>query len=102
MIGKQVDYMSANCVKKQRSFDSELHEKLKIVRVKFTDSGPGIEAENIDRVFDPFFTTKKQGEGTGLGLAVIYGLIKANNGNITVDSESGKGATFKITLPVSM
>ena len=71
------------------------------VIVEFSDTGHGIAKENLSRVFDPFFTTKPTGEGTGLGLSVSYGIIKAHNGNVTVDSDPGSGATFTIQLPLS-
>ncbi len=70
------------------------------VVIKIADTGCGIEKRNLSRIFDPFFTTKPTGEGTGLGLSVSYGIIKNHGGDITVDSEIGRGATFTITLPV--
>lgn len=65
------------------------------------DSGSGIEEENKSKIFDPFYTTKKVGEGTGLGLAVVYGIIKKHKGVIAVQSAPGKGTRFDITLPLS-
>lgn len=66
------------------------------------DSGIGIAPENLDRVFDPFFTTKPEGEGTGLGLSVSYGIIACHNGQIEVESEPGQGTTFTIFLPITL
>jgi two-component system NtrC family sensor kinase len=71
------------------------------VIIVFRDTGEGISEENITRIFDPFFTTKEAGKGTGLGLAVIYGIIERHNGSITVASTPGQGATFTITLPAA-
>jgi PAS domain S-box-containing protein len=68
--------------------------------VKFIDSGPGIEEEYMDRIFDPFFTTKSEKGGTGLGLSVARKIIENHGGSIDISSESGKGATFSISLPV--
>ncbi len=72
----------------------------KFVEIEFTDTGPGIPEEYLGRVFEPFFTTKPVGKGTGLGLAVSYGIIKKHGGNIFVRSEPGKGASFFVRLPV--
>ncbi len=70
------------------------------LQVIFADTGTGIPPENIQHIFDPFFTTKEVGEGTGLGLSVSYGIIKAHGGDIEVESEVGKGTTFTIKLPL--
>ncbi len=67
--------------------------------ITIRDTGAGIKPENLQKVFDPFFTTKEEGSGTGLGLAVVYGIIKKHNGTIQVKSEKGKGTRFFITLP---
>ena len=69
------------------------------VRVDVSDTGVGIAKEYVGKIFDPFFTTKPMGEGTGLGLATVYGIVKQTGGFITVDSEVGRGATFSIYLP---
>ncbi len=70
------------------------------IEINIIDNGCGIPEENLSKIFTPFYSTKKQGEGTGLGLAVIYGIIKRHNGSIYVKSEIGKGTTFTIKLPV--
>jgi len=71
------------------------------VRLSVRDTGQGIEASVINRIFDPFFTTKKVGEGTGLGLSVVYGIVKTYGGGISVESEIGKGTVFQVFLPVT-
>jgi CheY-like chemotaxis protein len=63
------------------------------------DSGVGIAREHIGRVFEPFFTTKEPGKGTGLGLSIIYGFVKESGGNVTIDSEVGRGTSVVIHLP---
>ena len=65
-----------------------------------SDTGQGIEPDNIDRIFEPYFTTKTVSEGTGLGLAVVHGIVKSLGGDITVASELGKGSVFQVILPV--
>ncbi|MFP4451952.1 MAG: sensor histidine kinase [Desulfobacterales bacterium] len=71
------------------------------VQIRIKDDGYGIDSENVSRIFDPFFTTKPTGEGTGLGLAVSYGIINSHGGQIDVSSEPGRGTEFVITLPVT-
>ncbi len=68
--------------------------------IEVSDDGPGITAEVMSKIFDPFFTTKPVGEGTGLGLATVYGIVKQSDGWIGVDSKPGEGAAFRIFLPV--
>ena len=69
------------------------------VVVEVTDNGVGIEAENLTKIFEPFFTTKEIGKGTGLGLAVCYGIVTEHGGTLDVQSTQGVGTTFTITLP---
>lgn len=71
------------------------------VWVEVSDNGKGIPAENMNRIFEPFFTTKPVGKGTGLGLSLSYGILKKHGGHCEVQSEIGKGTSFKVWLPVS-
>jgi PAS domain S-box-containing protein len=71
------------------------------VVIKISDSGHGIREEIKSKIFDPFFTTKHPGKGTGLGLSTVFGIVKQNGGNISVDSDPGKGTTFTIYWPIS-
>jgi two-component system NtrC family sensor kinase len=70
------------------------------VWVAVSDTGSGIAVDNLTRIFDPFFTTKPVGKGTGLGLSVSYSIVEKHHGRIDVESEPGKGTTFRVTLPV--
>jgi two-component system, NtrC family, sensor kinase len=72
----------------------------KTIQVNIIDDGPGMPPDVLQHIFEPFFTTKETGKGTGLGLSITYGLVEKLGGDITVDSEIGKGTTFNITLPV--
>jgi two-component system NtrC family sensor kinase len=72
-----------------------------VVEIRVVDTGPGMPEEVSSKIFEPFFTTKAAGKGTGLGLAVTYGIIKDHGGNIRVESQLGDGTTFIITFPVT-
>jgi PAS domain S-box-containing protein len=71
------------------------------LRITITDTGSGIEKQDINRIFEPFFTTKPVGKGTGLSLSAVFGTIESHHGIITVNSESGNGASFIIYLPIA-
>ncbi len=71
------------------------------IRLSFQDSGPGIDKAIQSRIFEPFFTTKAQGRGTGMGLAIVHGIMKNHFGEVTVYSEPGKGTAFNLYFPVA-
>jgi signal transduction histidine kinase len=72
-----------------------------LLLIEVADSGVGIAPEDVAKIYDPFFTTKGVGRGTGLGLAVTYGIVQEHSGHISVLSTPGLGTTFCITLPTS-
>ncbi len=69
------------------------------VKLTVRDTGPGVDRSHMDRIFDPYFTTKEVGKGSGMGLAVVHGIVKSHDGMITVDSQSGAGAAFNVFIP---
>lgn len=75
-------------------------EKSQVIKLSFKDTGHGIPPDKIDKIFDFFFTTKSVGKGTGLGLSICYSIIKLLGGDITVESEYGKGTKFDLLLPL--
>ena len=72
-----------------------------LLRLVVRDTGVGIPPDIIDKIFDPFFTTKEPGEGTGLGLSVVHGIVQQHEGYITVEGRGRQGTTFFVYLPMS-
>jgi signal transduction histidine kinase len=77
-----------------------MNSETKSVEIIFEDNGIGIPYENRRRIFSPFFTTKEPGKGTGLGLSICKSIISAHNGKIALESRSGNGTKFVISLPL--
>ncbi len=89
----------ADAAQKKIRLGTEYDEAAHTVSVVVADTGIGIPREDQDRIFDPFFTTKPVGEGTGLGLSLVYSIISVHKGRILLESEPGEGATFRIVFP---
>ena len=73
----------------------------RIAKVAIRDTGNGISQKHLGHIYDPFFTTKPMGEGTGMGLSIVYGVVKNHQGEIKVHTEVGKGTTFTIQIPLA-
>ena len=71
------------------------------IAIEVTDTGTGIEPEHLSKIFDPFFTTKAVGSGTGLGMAVSYGIVQEHSGTISASSKIGRGTTFRLVFPIA-
>jgi two-component system cell cycle sensor histidine kinase/response regulator CckA len=97
--GKLTIHTSNVTAEQSQRFDYKGMPAGEHVLVEVTDTGTGIPPEIIDRVFEPFFSTKEVGKGTGLGLSTVYGIVKQTGGFVFLESELGKGSTFRIFLP---
>ncbi len=98
---------AAQAIPKGRPDDNEVRVTLAFegerdVVVAISDTGAGIPQEQLERVFEPFFTTRPFGSGTGLGLSICQGIVTASDGTLTVESEVGRGTTFRVKLPASL
>ena len=91
---------ASQAIEGQGEIRIKTHAVKNFVEVEISDTGSGIHEEYLGKIFDPFFTTKEVGKGTGLGLNVSYKIIKRHKGNIEVESQVGKGTTFRIRIPV--
>jgi two-component system NtrC family sensor kinase len=91
---------AAHAIEKQGEIGVKTWHEDGHIYISISDTGSGIQPENIGRIFEPFFTTKEVGKGTGLGLSIAYDIVKKHNGEITVESEIGKGTVFIIKIPV--
>ncbi len=96
LVMNAVDAMGRQGTLTLRTFQDK---KDKLIHFEISDTGSGIPKENIPRIFDPFFTTKSQGQGTGLGLSTVYGIVKKNHGTISVKDTGPHGTTFLLKFP---
>ncbi len=81
------------------TISGEIDEGADLICLTVADTGCGIHPQDLPRIFEPFYSTKTEGKGSGLGLAMVYGIIREHHGDVEVESEPGKGATFRIKLP---
>jgi len=70
------------------------------MEIKISDNGNGISKKIVDKIFQPFFTTKPTGQGTGLGLSLVYDIVKAHGSDLKVETKEGEGSAFTILLPI--
>lgn len=98
--GKIVVATDRTTVDRERKTDMGEIRAGRYVSISVRDTGIGMDTETRQRIFEPFFTTKEQGKGTGLGLSVVYGVVNAHNGFISVQSERGRGSEFRLYLPL--
>jgi two-component system cell cycle sensor histidine kinase/response regulator CckA len=97
--GKLAIRTSNVTIRQVRKYKAEEMPPGEYVLIEVEDNGSGIMGEDLDRIFDPFFSTKDVGQGTGLGLSTVYGIVKQTDGFVFVQTEPGKGTTFSIYLP---
>jgi len=101
-MGGEVEIATAEVEFEDNAVIERVHiPKGQYIEIKVQDNGAGIEPKYLSHFFDPFFTTKDQGEGTGLGLSTVYGIVKQTGGFIFADSKIGAGTTFSVLLPVT-
>jgi signal transduction histidine kinase/ActR/RegA family two-component response regulator len=93
-VGLEEIQLDSNDISRHLDLDAGLYLKLTV-----SDTGHGMTQDVLERIFDPFFTTKELGEGTGMGLAVVHGIVKSHGGAITVKSKQGRGTTFEVFFP---
>lgn len=98
--GKLIVSMSLETVDTEKAEQLDLADTGNYVNLAVRDTGTGIEHDQISRIFEPFYTTKKTGEGTGMGLAVVHGIVRDLRGAVAVESLPGSGSTFNIYLPL--
>ena len=89
----------STCIRRSVNPDEPDVKPGRYVQLTVKDTGMGMTPEVQERAFEPFFTTKETGKGTGMGLAVVYGIVKSHGGLVTVDSRMGEGSTFSVFLP---
>jgi two-component system, cell cycle sensor histidine kinase and response regulator CckA len=99
--GGSIFVTTQNVVLNGQDSEPEAASPGRYVKILITDTGMGMDEKTRERIFDPFFTTKGIGKGTGLGLAMVYGIVRGHGGIINVESEPGQGTTFSIRLPAS-
>jgi two-component system NtrC family sensor kinase len=92
---------AAQAIEKQGTISVRTCAQGDSIEVHIIDTGRGISEQNLSKIFDPFFTTKAVGEGTGLGLSMVYGIIKKHSGEIVVESKVGQGTCFILRLPIN-
>jgi two-component system cell cycle sensor histidine kinase/response regulator CckA len=97
--GKLAIRTSNVTTQRERKYKAEVMPPGDYVLIEVEDNGSGIDGDHMDRIFDPFFSTKDVGQGTGLGLSTVYGIVKQTDGFVFVETAAGKGTTFYIYLP---